>query len=212
MRALRARRGAAALVGVGLYLGVGLAGPAAAGSLPVSGAVEGTGDIVSQPCIGLPDSADIGLSFRLTGALTSLGDTQLDGAVCLTDGDGASRVVGPLTVTTATGTITFAAPMTGVRTTPGDFLGPFDWRMTAEVSGGTGAYEGATGTLVLDLHVPFEFPLHWTGTVSGTITVPPHTPTSKDDCRDGGWRDVEDEDGNPFPNQGQCIAWVNHHT
>jgi predicted extracellular nuclease len=33
-------------------------------------------------------------------------------------------------------------------------------------------------------------------------------PTDKDDCKQGGWQDFT----NPtFPNQGQCVSWVNHH-
>ncbi|HET9719875.1 MAG TPA: HD-GYP domain-containing protein [Solirubrobacteraceae bacterium] len=34
---------------------------------------------------------------------------------------------------------------------------------------------------------------------------PPSPPTSKQQCRDGGWK------GHGFPNQGQCIDWVVHH-
>jgi len=43
------------------------------------------------------------------------------------------------------------------------------------------------------------------------ITVaepPPAGSTSRDDCRDGGWRDFTDP---TFRNQGQCIAWINRH-
>jgi len=29
---------------------------------------------------------------------------------------------------------------------------------------------------------------------------------------DNGLMEIRDENGNPFANQGQCIAWVNHHT
>ena len=34
--------------------------------------------------------------------------------------------------------------------------------------------------------------------------------TSKDQCKDGGWRDFTDGEGNPFDNQGECIAFVLH--
>jgi len=37
----------------------------------------------------------------------------------------------------------------------------------------------------------------------------PTSPGSKDDCKDGGWRDWTDP---TFRNQGQCIAWVHRHT
>ncbi len=35
------------------------------------------------------------------------------------------------------------------------------------------------------------------------------TPTSKDQCKDGGWENLTDDTGTPFENQGQCISWVN---
>jgi hypothetical protein len=45
--------------------------------------------------------------------------------------------------------------------------------------------------------------------VSGNFTVvdaqPPPVPTSKDQCKNGGWRDYPQ-----FKNQGQCIKFVNH--
>jgi len=82
--------------------------------------------------------------------------------------------------------------------------------MTVVVTGGTGAFEGATGTLSVE--GVFTNLSSVEGTVTGIITVPPNTPTSKADCVNGGWRDFEDENGEPFTNQGDCIAWVNHNT
>jgi hypothetical protein len=38
----------------------------------------------------------------------------------------------------------------------------------------------------------------------------PTTPQSRDDCKNGGWMDLEDENGDPFRNQGQCVSWFNH--
>lgn len=38
----------------------------------------------------------------------------------------------------------------------------------------------------------------------------PPTPTSKDECKDGGWRSFTDDAGVPFRNQGQCVAFTNH--
>jgi hypothetical protein len=34
-------------------------------------------------------------------------------------------------------------------------------------------------------------------------------PTSKQDCKHGGWMNLTDAQGNPFENQGQCVAYVN---
>jgi hypothetical protein len=49
--------------------------------------------------------------------------------------------------------------------------------------------------------------------VSGDIVVHDALPlTSKDQCKDGGWRDFTDDQGRPFDNQGQCIAFVQQAT
>ena len=54
--------------------------------------------------------------------------------------------------------------------------------------------------------VPEPFPL-----VSGDFVVHDAVPlTSKDQCKDGGWRDFTDDEGQPFDNQGECIAFVQH--
>jgi hypothetical protein len=34
--------------------------------------------------------------------------------------------------------------------------------------------------------------------------------TSKVQCKDGGWRDFTDDEGHPFENQGECVAFVEH--
>jgi hypothetical protein len=36
----------------------------------------------------------------------------------------------------------------------------------------------------------------------------PETPTSKDQCKNGGWMTLADGDGNLFKNQGQCVAYA----
>ena len=47
--------------------------------------------------------------------------------------------------------------------------------------------------------------------VSGNFVVHDAVPlTSKDQCKDGGWRDFTDDEGQPFENQGDCIAFVLH--
>jgi hypothetical protein len=35
-----------------------------------------------------------------------------------------------------------------------------------------------------------------------------NVPTSKDDCKEEGWMDLTDTDGNAFKNQGQCVSYV----
>lgn len=34
-------------------------------------------------------------------------------------------------------------------------------------------------------------------------------PTSKDDCKNGGWQQLGRGDGSPFKNQGACVSYVN---
>ena len=41
-------------------------------------------------------------------------------------------------------------------------------------------------------------------------TFDANTPANKDACKKGGWQGLEDADGNPFKNQGQCVAYFNH--
>jgi hypothetical protein len=41
------------------------------------------------------------------------------------------------------------------------------------------------------------------------LSVAPKTPESADDCKDGGWMTLVDDDGNAFRNQGQCIKHSN---
>ena len=52
--------------------------------------------------------------------------------------------------------------------------------------------------------------------VSGTTWIynfePFRSPTTKDDCKNGGWENVKAADGSSFKNQGQCIKYVHEHS
>ena len=48
--------------------------------------------------------------------------------------------------------------------------------------------------------------------VNESANLAPPVPTSKDQCKNGGWQQLVDDHGQPFRNQGQCVAWVNHNT
>jgi hypothetical protein len=37
-----------------------------------------------------------------------------------------------------------------------------------------------------------------------------NTPTAKEQCKDGGFADLTDAQGNAFTNQGQCVAFFEH--
>ena len=45
--------------------------------------------------------------------------------------------------------------------------------------------------------------------VNNTVEGSPTTPTNKNDCKNGGFANFTDNNGNPFRNQGQCVAFVN---
>lgn len=46
---------------------------------------------------------------------------------------------------------------------------------------------------------------------TGDLVVSQVSPlTSKEPCKDDGWRDFTDDQGQPFKNQGACIKFVNH--
>lgn len=59
---------------------------------------------------------------------------------------------------------------------------------------------------------PFDSP-HADPLVSGDFVVHDALPlTSRNQCKLGGWRDFTDDEGHPFENQGECIAFVQHAT
>jgi hypothetical protein len=45
--------------------------------------------------------------------------------------------------------------------------------------------------------------------VIAKVTVTAPTPTNKEQCKGGGWRELTDGNGTPFKNQGQCVSFVN---
>jgi hypothetical protein len=48
--------------------------------------------------------------------------------------------------------------------------------------------------------------------LSGDLVVHDALPLiSKDQCKDGGWRDFSDDEGHPFDNQGQCVTFLESH-
>lgn len=39
-----------------------------------------------------------------------------------------------------------------------------------------------------------------------------NVPSNKDQCKKGGWQNLEDANGQPFKNQGQCVSYFNHNS
>jgi hypothetical protein len=149
------------------------------------------------------------------GSWSGLGDVTfvLDYCVMLGSGTAPSPLSGTATVTTAEGTLT-ASIEGSVSGTGGAEGYPADY--TATITGGTDAYESATGTLGLtgvwdDPAIPV-YSMH--GTVSGTVELPPPPlprPSSIRDCLHGGWRYFAGDDGEPFDDLWTCIIYVITH-
>lgn len=184
----------------------GATGATGGTELPVSGSFTGTGNFDSPPdCVAFHTWHDG------SGTLTSLGDSTIHLDYCVTyTSTGPSPLAGTFTIEAAGGTLT--GDVTGELAAVAEPEGyPAHYELT--VTRGTGDYTGATGSLVIEAIWDGDptpvYSIH--GTVSGSITLPPSTPTSEDDCRDGGWRDLVDHEGRPFRSQGHCIAWVRHH-
>ena len=52
--------------------------------------------------------------------------------------------------------------------------------------------------------------LHGSGLAGATVPIRfgPATPTTKAACRNGGWRNLANDQGRAFRNQGQCVSYV----
>jgi len=176
------------------------AGPASAEALHVTGSYTGTGTAFT-PC-----STAFGIDAQASGDWTALGPTSFTLHFCLGLFEETIQD-GRFTITTADGTM--AGDLTGdVLPGPGPEF-PFRFVMAIGSAPGTGRFVGATGELVLDAAFGTgASTLH--GSVDGTIDVQPPLPRTKDDCKKGGWRDVTDDQGRPFRNEGQCVAFVQH--
>jgi hypothetical protein len=210
-------RAVVAVVAVLAVLGgtasVGAAGAteAAVGSEEVAVAGEFSATGTFQPTPECPSFQTIHTG---EGTWAGLGDVTFVLDYCVVLGSEAtSPLAGTTTITAAQGTLTGRVEGT-LSGTPS--LEGYLARYTATISGGTGAYETATGTLDLvgawdDPEIPV---LSMHGSVSGTIELASPAlvhPTSVHDCLHGGWRAVVDDGGNPFATPWRCILYVVTH-
>jgi hypothetical protein len=177
--------------------------------LAISGPFSATGAF--EPTAECP-------SFHTThsgeGIWSGLGDVTFVLDYCVTLGaEAASPLTGTATITAADGTLTgtVEGSLSGTPSPEG-----YPALYTATITGGTGVYEAAGGTLDLegvwdDPEVPV---LSMHGTVAGTIELAPPAlpqPTSILDCLHGGWRNVVDDDGNTFETVWRCVIHVVTH-
>jgi hypothetical protein len=118
---------------------------------------------------------------------------------------------GTISGTEGTGVLTRSdgATLTGTETSTVDLsTSPFPVVIHFTVTSGTGALAGVTGEIVLTGTSQGPGTVGDVFTMTGTLTTPPPVPTDKDQCKDGGWQNLADDQGEPFPNQGQCVAFV----
>lgn len=208
---------AAGMLVLGVGAGAAAAAPSApraaavgtqtsAGELAVSGAFTGNGNFAStSACPTFHTWHDVSGDWTGLGAVT----LNLDYCVELVT-EAPSPLSGTFTITAPDGTLT--------GTVEGELGGfaepegyPADYALT--VTGGTGAFAGATGTLAIVAFWDHPTIPVWSihGTVSGAIVVPLPTPSTVHDCLRGGWRNLADDTGRPFASQADCIRFVVHH-
>ena len=89
---------------------------------------------------------------------------------------------------------------------------PYPVVIHSVVTAGTGALAGATGEIVVTGATRGPGTLGEVFQMSGTLTVPTPAPTDRAQCKRGGWRNLVDDHGAPFRNQGQCVSFVQRST
>jgi hypothetical protein len=141
-----------------------------------------------------------------TGDITPFGPSTLSYDLCVPFAQSGSGGVSPVesgtaVITGATGSVsgTLSGSVQVAETNPF----PYDLQVT--VTGGTGAFSGATGSIGL-VGTLTGGAQEISDTASGTISYGPEVATVKSDCAQGGWQNLVDANGQPFKNQGRCIA------
>jgi hypothetical protein len=94
----------------------------------------------------------------------------------------------------------------------------------AQIAAAVGTANGTPSSTLYDLYMIFDegtdTPTGGTIGTAGAVHVDnisvngvnegsPTTPSNKSDCKNGGFANFTDNNGNPFRNQGQCVAFVN---
>jgi hypothetical protein len=184
---------------------VGLAAPAAASDIAVSGELRAVGWFapVGTAC---EETFALDLAYDGGGTWEGLGVVTAHVTFCAVTTPGLPApfavVDGSFTFTTERGTLSGDVV---------DGYAPNPIRLVMVVTAGTGEFVGATGSFEYDEVESYASTEGFgtRGPITGTVTVPDR-PQSTDDCRSDGWRDLVDDAGQPFSNQGQCVSWVNH--
>jgi hypothetical protein len=104
----------------------------------------------------------------------------------------------------------FANPVAGCF----EHLASFGESETEEVDLGPAPKAPGTHDVVAQFEEAFGCGEHWNASEStnyqvvARITVTVSTPTNKEQCKKGGWKELTDSNGTPFKNQGQCVKFV----
>ena len=85
---------------------------------------------------------------------------------------------------------------------------PYPVEIHFVITSGTGALAGASGEFVLTGTSTGPGAVGEAFSMSGSITIPSPIPTDRAMCRQGEWRDLTDDQGDPFANLGRCVAFV----
>jgi hypothetical protein len=186
-----------------LVAALGLALPTQASVIPqytVSGSYSGTSALDSGGGCSF-----IHQTVSATGDITPFGpSTSLALAYCVEFGS-PYNVSGSYQLVTTDGQV--GGALTGqveAAPTP-DGLFPYHFDLT--IVAATGQFAGATGAMALDGSFGAA-PDTITGTASGTISFGTPIATTRQDCKNGGWSSVTNDNGQPFRNEGLCVAFV----
>ena len=193
--------------------------PAASTAAPtsaVSGSYSGPGSLVAS-CAD-PEN-ELGVNGTATGDIAPFGASTLAYTFC-------QAVVGPpyvaplspgstASITSASGSV--SGTLTGTVNGLTDADGRFPYDFSLAVTSGTGAFSGATGTILLKGSFAVAAS-NISGTASGTVSYSPPPVVAKrfSDCRGDGWQTVTDCRGRPFRNRLSCdvfvlLAWLKAH-
>lgn len=127
-------------------------------------------------------------------------------------------IYSPTNVVLVTGTKTLASPTSdSFCYTPPNSVGggPILTSYQATIYTATGKYRDQGSSTVGELSSGLDgLPSGMPGAIlqeDFTSSLLQTTPTSKDQCKDGGYKNLSDpRTGQPFKNQGQCVDYVNH--
>jgi len=148
-----------------------------------------------------------------TATVTSLGAVTMSLQLCITESLSSLGAGTPLTL--ASGSSSLSGHVTSGTLTLG--VGPTGgpratFSADVVIDTGTGTFAGITGTLNITGTANAGFGPPGTdvpanGSITGTLTIP-EVPSTTAQCKNGGWRNLQNTDGAPFKSQGECVSFV----